>query len=135
MNDVELVGVVESAAQPGGQLADFLERKDAVLGKDGTEALALHVLHGNERVAVFQADIVNADDVGMREAARRLKLALETGVELLELVVFEALVRFNDLDGDLAANNRIFGEVNDAHGAATDGVANLVAAELLCLSH
>jgi hypothetical protein len=71
------------------------------------------------------AEVVNREDVGMRERSDGSGLALES----------RAVFRIardagrEDLDGDLAIESRIFGAIDLAHSARAEGRQNLAGTE------
>ena len=66
---------------------------------------------------------VTRDDVGVREAARRLGLALEAAREL----VLAAELGQEDLDGEVLAHHRVLGAVDGAHAAHAEAAHDAVA--------
>ena len=77
------------------------------------------------------ADVVDRDDVRVREDARRLRLAHEALAELARLGIVVVPLRGPDrLDGHEPADDRILGEVDDAHRPLAELVQDLVAAQL-----
>jgi hypothetical protein len=76
--------------------------------------------------AVIQAEIVDRQDVGMVQRARRPRFALETGAAAGRL----GSLLIEDLDGDIAAQPQIAGAVHFAHSARAQRRKNLVRPEL-----
>ena len=64
----------------------------------------------------MDAGVEDRDDVGMRERSDGLRFALEAGAPLR--VVRER--RRQDLDGDVAAQPRVFRAIHLAHAAGAD---------------
>jgi hypothetical protein len=125
------VGEVERVADLRDDLADLLEGQRAALRQDLLEVLPLHVLHGDERRAggLVLADVVDGDDGRMIEDSRGLRLAHEALLELLGLLVVAVL----DADGfqrDEAPDERVLGQVDDAHRPFAELTNHLVPAEL-----
>jgi hypothetical protein len=87
---------------------------------------AVDELHRDEDAVPERPRVVNGDDVGMRELGDRLGLAEQPdprdGVR-------GALVRPQELEGDLAIELRVVGGVDLAHAAAPDHVEDGVAAD------
>ena len=75
----------------------------------------MDVLHRDERLAVLLADVEDRDDVGVAEAGDGTGLAVEALAELLHILP-------QQLDRDLALENRVPGEIQRAHPAASDAV-------------
>ena len=121
MDDAVVVGVVERAADLAAVLGDLLEGEHALRRlQDVRQALAGQELHGEEGRVAFLADVEDGDDVGMRERARRLELALEPGLQLVELGLLEAGLGPHHLDRDLPSDDRILGQVHHSHAAAAE---------------
>src|SRR5687768_2900135 len=70
----------------------------------------MDVLHGDERMTISGTDIVDGDDVGMREAGERLRLAQETRTRLGSNDRLTA----KDLECDRAVELGIVGGVDDS---------------------
>ena len=87
------------------------------------ECFALNELHDDILRLAAVADIVNRDDIRLREHGDRVRLRLEA--------VFQFGVRRHliaqDLDGDIAVQLVAHGLVNDRHAAAADDLQDLVA--------
>lgn len=129
------MGVVQAARQLTGQIADLLERQDALLPEHRVEAETLHVLHGDVVEVAFLADIEDRDDVGMREGAGGAKLLLEARLHALELRLTEAGIGLDHLDGDVPLDDGIDSSVDEPHRALAEDVQDLVASELLREAH
>src|SRR5215469_12170952 len=69
MEHAFVVGGSESGAEPARDLQRFVVRKPSDTSQERTQILAIHVLHGEKDESVSLADVVNAADVGMRDAA------------------------------------------------------------------
>ena len=80
------------------------------------ERLALHVAHDEEDEAARLADAMDRDDVRVREAGRRARLAQEP----LARRVGAREVRRQHLDGDVAVELHVAREVDDPHAAAAE---------------
>ena len=93
------------------------------------ERLTIQKLHGDERLAVLLADVMNRADA--RVIQRRCGLGL-TSKPLQGLAILGHAFR-QELKGDKAVQPRVFGLVDNTHAAATellddavvrDGLAN-----------
>src|SRR5207302_7607160 len=76
------------------------------------------------------ADVVDRDDVGVREDAGSLRFPDEPLAELLGVILVAARVDANGLDGHHPADDRVPREVNDAHRALAQLADDFVATEL-----
>src|SRR5215475_3958658 len=63
------VGGGESGTELTRDLQRFVVRKPSNTSQERTQILAIHVFHGEKDESVGLADVVNAADVGMRDAA------------------------------------------------------------------
>ena len=108
-------------------LARDLDR--LVLGKPPDAAqergqiLAVDVLHGEEVPPLDLADVVDAADVGVRDAARVAHL----GVEALDPGRLRGELRRQELQRDGLAELQVVGAVDLAHAAAADEADDAVA--------
>ena len=91
-------------------------RERAARAESLAERLALHVAHDEEDEAARLADAMDRDDVRVREAGRRARLAQES----LARLGGAREVRRQDLDGDVAIELHVAREVDDAHAAAAE---------------
>jgi hypothetical protein len=126
------VGVVERLGDLPNDVGDLIGRELAPVDHETLERLSLDVLHGDERHAtvLVLADVVDRDDVRVRENPRRLGLAHEALAELPRLrVVFVDRPRANRLDRDEPSDGRVLGEIDDAHRALAELAQNLEPAE------
>ena len=73
----------------------------------------LDVLHDDVAVARVLAEVVDADDVGMREAGGGARLVAEAREEGL----VAGQVAAQDLDRHRAAEQRVFGAIDGRHAA------------------
>ena len=98
-------------------------REQALLAHDVAQGLPGHVLHREEDVAVVLALVEHGDDVGVGQRRGRARLATEAGDEAL--VVGEVLA--HHLQGDLAVEPLVDGEVDRRHPAVGDPTEHAVA--------
>ena len=71
-------------------------------------------LHGDERLPVLLANVVNRADIRMVQCGRGLGFALEPGKSLRVAGNFF----WKKLEGDKAMQPRVLGFIDDAHAAA-----------------
>ena len=83
---------------------------------------ALQIFHGDKRLAVFLADVVDGADVGMIQRRSRLRFALEAAERLGISSDFVG----QELEGDKTAQPRVFGFVDHTHPTATQFPDNAV---------
>ena len=124
MDHARLVGVGQTRAQALHHLELAHERDRLAAPNQLRQRLAADELHRDERPALEDAELVDRDDVRMREAAGGAGLALEA---LAHLLVVEALAQ--ELDRDGAIERGIAGEIDVAHPAALDEALDGVLAD------
>ena len=133
VHDALLVGVIER----GGRLAEDAEQGFLVRRLIHLEHLlerrAVDELHEDVRHAVLLGDVVDGDDVGVREDARRLRFAEQAFPEADPLGLIRQVLEPDAFDRDGAADGRILGLVDDPHGAAAQFGYDLVSPDLLHL--
>ena len=78
MDDARLVRGFEAAGDLPGEKQRARNRQLAVSVQHGREIVALHVRHRDVLDAVDLAEVVNADDVLVRDLAREQQLVLES---------------------------------------------------------
>ena len=99
-------------------------RKAADTPQQGGQVFAVHVLHGEEGVAVHFTHVVHAADVGMRDAARNPYFVAETFQQ-----AFVARGFFGEeLERDGLAESKVVGAVNLAHATFAEQGDDAVAA-------
>ena len=91
------------------------------------QSVAVQKLHGDERLPVLFANIVDSADVGMVQGRRRLGLALEAGQSLR----IAGYLVGQKLEGDEAMQPRVFGLVDHAHAPAAQPLDNSVVRDSL----
>src|SRR6185437_1792258 len=142
VDDLERLAVALELVGVGEALADAPCDVDGRLDRDGTgelarvvhhrlEIRAVDVLHDDEVRPVADADVEDADDVGMREVRGEARLVEEHGDELL----FLAELRQDALDRDLLAEALDAGALGDEHLRHAAGCQALEDAVSLLLAH
>ncbi len=96
-------------------LEQFVERHRLVADA-ALERLAVEQLHDDELLPVVIADVVQRADVRVVERGRDARFALEA----LDCLRIAREVGRQHLDGDLAAEPRVLGAIDDAHAAAVE---------------
>ena len=131
VDDPAPVRVIEGVRDGHRDLRDAVPRERDLLLQELLEILPLDVLHRDEgRLGLdLLADVVDRDDVRVRERSGRLRLAHEPFVELALLVV---VLRGGPdrLEGHPAPDDRVAPEVHDAHRSLAELALHLVAREL-----
>jgi hypothetical protein len=129
------VAVDEAGLVGGGEAASGLQEHGDDLGprprltQPLAQGLAAHELHGEEDLVAGLADLVDVDDVRVREPGEGLGLAEEGGAGpgVAARVVHE-------LDGDLAVELLVVGGEDHAHAAVAEQLEQGVAADPARLS-
>ncbi len=124
MDHAQRVGVAQGLGQLDADLEHHLDA-EALLGHQGVERAAVEQLHGDVGITVGHADVVDGDDVGVRERAGGLGLAQEAG----GVFAVRAQLGLEHLDRQVALDVRVIGAVDVGHGAFADTLADLVASE------
>ena len=106
---------------------DGLARRHLVLLQSGFERFAVDVLEADAEAIVDLADLVDRDDVRMRDRRHRPRFAKEAFRDLL-LAVLE---RLQELQRDRSLEVRIERLVHDAVSAGPDLLAQLVVSDTL----
>ena len=104
-----------------------MERR--VGGDDLFQRLPTHELHDDEGRAVFLADVIDVDDVGVGEGGGRPRLALEAGAE----AGIGGVLRPRRLDRHVAAEEEVVAEVDDRHASLAETAPDPIAAIDQCL--
>ena len=86
------------------------------------EGRAVQILHGDEGLSLFLADVVYGADVGMVQCGSSLGFALEAG----EGLGVSGDVVGQKLEGNKAVQPGVFGFIDHTHAAATDLLDNAV---------
>ncbi|SCE26541.1 hypothetical protein GA0115252_13839 [Streptomyces sp. DfronAA-171] len=100
----------------------------AVLAEHVGERPGRHVLHDDARQAAVVHDVVDHDDVRVRDHRGAARLAPRARVHALELVLGEVRRHMELLQRDTAPEHRVLGEVDGAHAPAADPFEQPVAA-------
>ena len=90
------------------------------------QGAAAQELHRQEHLPLVNADVVDADDVRVRQLRDRLGLA-DQSLLAAGLVASPALLRAQHLERDLAVQFGIVSRVNDAHRAGAEALQHQVA--------
>ena len=114
MDDAFAVRGIERVGDFDGQ-AEQDVHFERTAGDAMLQGQAVQILHGDEGLAIFLADVVNGADVGMVQRGSGLGLAAET---LQSLAVLGDVFR-EEFQGDEAIEAGVFGLVNDTHAATT----------------
>src|SRR6185437_6776611 len=132
---LELVGVGEALADAPGDVDGRLDRDGpgelARVVHHRLQIRAVDVLHDDEVRPVTDADVEDADDVGMREVRGEARLVEEHGDELL----FLAELRQDALDRDLLSEALDAGALGDEDLRHAAGRQALEDAVTLLLAH
>jgi thioredoxin reductase (NADPH) len=132
VDDAALVRVMQRARELGDDRERLAPGQGlAVLGdvrqRPALEVFERHVQHAGVRVA---PDIVHHHDAGMRQPAGDAALGAEALLEARPLGRRHGERDVDRLQRDVALQSRVLGQVDDAHRAAAQLAADLVAADL-----
>ena len=125
MDDAGAVCRIETVGDPDRDVHD-LGHRQPVVQQVGVERLALEQLHGDERLAVLFADLVNRADVRMIERRRRPRLEPEALGRLRAALQ----IAWQELQRDVPAKRQILGLIDDAHAARTDAAQDPIVGDL-----
>ncbi len=114
VNDVLGMGGVERVGDVSGEREEGVELQGHVC-QYVFERLAVEEFHGDERMALVFANLINRADVGMVERGSGAGLAAKA----LERQKITRDIVGKEFEGDEAAELHVFGFVDDAHPAAT----------------
>ena len=115
-----------SAPATWAEDADGLGRLQWPVAQPAGEVHAIDEAHRQEGGAVDLAGLVERDDVGVVDRGREVRLALEARPEV---GVLRQLVG-QQLEGHLAAQLALLGEVDDAHAAAAQDPLDAIRPEV-----
>ncbi len=127
------VGVADGGGDAGDDGGGVPEAQLHPLLDDLLHVPAGDVLHGDEvhfRLGV-EPRVMDGDDARVGEAARRPRLLVEALDELAALPGLQKAHQADGLDGQLAVDDGVPGEINHAHGPAADLPDDLIPADLL----
>ncbi len=113
MHHAHRVGIIERAGDLQRDLQDSLDRQFFAALQGVRQGLAFQQLHHDVGDFVELADVVDRDNVGMREKTRGLGL-LEEAVEVL---LVDGMILLEDFHRPGAVDFRIVGAVNIRHRA------------------
>ena len=125
MDDAPVVGRGERVGHRHGQLEDPSDG-ESVAADHGGERPAGDPLHDEEADAAGFLDRVQGHDAGVVQRGDRSGFLLEAG----EAVSIAREVGRQDLDGDVAAEAGVAGEVDLPHASRAELAADFVGAEL-----
>ena len=124
MHDTARVRRVERASDLTGVI-DGLAARECHAAQRVAQRMALEQFHHRVGHAVVAAEIVNGEDVGVRERSDRVRFALEAG----QPIGVGGECRRQDLDRDLPPQLRVARAIHFAHPAGAERVQDLVPAE------
>jgi hypothetical protein len=101
------------------------DRQGALLAQVAAQVGPVDVLHREIARLTVEPLVVHTDETGVREAGRRTRLATEARDEV-RAVRARRQVRVHDLEGDLAVEPTVDGEVHRGHPATRDAGHDLV---------
>jgi len=130
MHDAFAVGVVEGGRGLAKNAQHARAGEGLGRGEDLFERRPVDVRHRDVGEAVGFVHVVNGDDVGVRENARRTRLAEQALTQFFALAVVVDIDDADGLDGDGAPDGRVFGVIHHTHGATAELTDDLVTADL-----
>ena len=123
VHEIVRMRVRERFRDLAGHAQGLADREVPLLADIVLEGAARHVFHDDVVVAICHADIVDVDDIRMREACCRLGLTLEFIDEFL--VLLELFMQ--DLDGHRPIEKAILCLVDIGHAASADQLFEFIA--------
>ena len=130
MNHALAVRVAESLGDLLADFANAIEGEPLALLDGVGECPALDKFHHQEWRALILADVEDGHNSGMRQNAGRARLAVESRAILFALSAFERR-GMDGFESDDAADGRVAGLEDAAHGAAAQFLDNLIPANAL----
>ena len=113
----------------GEALAELFHQRELATDRDGcppldhlAQRLAIDVLHGDERLPLVLADVVDGDDVGMLKASGRARFAQKARAHLI-------VVDPEELEGDQAVDGGIERQIQRAHASLPETFADFVSTD------
>ncbi len=130
VDDSHPVGVVEGDGDIGDDAGRFGRPEAVSGGQDLLEVPSFDVLHRDEEHPgrAVLTDIVDGDDAGVVEAACGLRLPEESFAELVGDLGVD--IEPQGLERHHAVDERVAGEIDDAHGAPAERLDDLVATDV-----
>ena len=129
VNDAARVAVVEGLGDLDADVHDLAEAQRLV-ADESQQGRPPDQRHDEEERPLVSAEIVDRDDRRVVHLGDQLRLALEALFEL-----GRQIARRDELDGDLAVEQRVARAVDDAHAAAAELPEDLVAVGELRADH
>ena len=126
MDDVASMGGREAMGNLYAEV-DGLPDRQRPVGQHRSHSTSVEEFHDGVHSLAIPLEVVNSQDVRMRNRRDRPDLALEAG----DRVLAGGHVRQQHLDGDLAVEPRVAGAVNDTHAARADHIEDLVGSDQL----
>ena len=112
-------------ARPPRRRSRISRQRRARVAQPSAQVRAAHQLHRDEHLVAEHADVVDRDDVRVRDAGHRARLADDAGAGRGAAAARPRAAQ--ELDRDLAAQLRIVGGVDHAHRAGAEQLAQHVA--------
>ncbi len=125
---VRIVERFRQLAQNGDQV---IARRQRIALHGVFERRPIDKLHEDVGEVVAFENVVNRNDVGVRELAGRLSFAEHAFAQIAALVGIGKFTEANRLDGDSSPNGRIERPIDDATSAATQLFQDLIPADLV----
>ena len=126
MDDAGLVCRGETGGNVPGDLEHSIEGQPPLLFQDGRQIRSVHVRHRDVGDAVDLAQIVNADDVAMRDLPGEQQFALEALLERLRLFRIRSRFWSDHLDGNRHLERLVPGLVDRAHAALAEDTNDVI---------
>ena len=117
-----------------GGLAQDAEQRRLVrdrVRKKVLESRTVHELHEDVGEPVLLEDVVNGNNVRVREDARGLRFPKEALAEPVPLGGVGQVLQPDALDGNGAPDGRVLGAIDDTHGSPPQLTDNLKSPDLL----
>ena len=128
VNDIGLMRTAECRGEVAGP-ESYAREREGTRGEKPFQSFSLDIFHHEIRHTVFvRADVVESDDIGMREAADNLRLADKL---LLKIAGTKTLEK--RLQSDCSADKRVASFVDTASGADTERFDDFVS--IVCSVH
>jgi hypothetical protein len=125
MDDPAGMDFVQCAGQPPDDVRCVLQVQATVAQQIGQRA-ARHVTHDQERLPVLFAEVVDGDDSRMFQGSDNARFALEAGAGCR----LAAQITEQHLDRNIAADDRVMGQVNHRHATVTQLGFDLITSNL-----